>query len=202
VKAAEQGMDCSRSQDSFIDVFIRTIAAVSFGFGVSLHCAGQACNVGLSPFSLIFPVPQLSLAPFTGIGYNTKIINHRFRRDHPNGRKTQVRANGIERSGDHVLFHEVWRMERLSKTQKKKEALSLQALGEQLVKLSSQRLKNIDLPVDLLNAVTLAKSLKQHKALVRQMQYIGTLMRKHDPAPILEALQHRSEGAGVRRQKK
>jgi ribosome-associated protein len=93
-------------------------------------------------------------------------------------------------------------MERLSKTQKKKEALSLQALGEQLVKLSSQRLKNIDLPVDLLNAVTLAKSLKQHKALVRQMQYIGTLMRKHDPAPILEALQHRSEGAGARRQKK
>ena len=93
-------------------------------------------------------------------------------------------------------------MERLSKTQKKKEALSLQALGEQLVKLSSQRLKNIDLPVDLLNAVTLAKSLKQHKALVRQMQYIGTLMRKHDPAPILEALRQRSEGAGARRQKK
>jgi ribosome-associated protein len=84
-------------------------------------------------------------------------------------------------------------MERLSKTQKKKEALSLQALGEQLVTLSSQQLKNIDLPMDLLNAVTLAKSLKQHKALVRQMQYIGTLMRKHDPAPILEALRHREQ---------
>ncbi len=78
-------------------------------------------------------------------------------------------------------------MERLSKTQKKKEALSLQALGEQLVILSFEQLKNIELPMDLLNAVTLAKSLKKHKALLRQMQYIGTLMRKHDPAPIQEA---------------
>ncbi len=93
-------------------------------------------------------------------------------------------------------------MERLSKTRKKKEALSLQALGEQLVTLSFEQLKNIDLPMDILNAVTLAKSLKKHKALVRQMQYIGTLMRKHDPAPIIEALQHRSEGAGARCQKK
>ncbi len=84
-------------------------------------------------------------------------------------------------------------MEQLSKTQKKKEALSLQALGEQLVKLSSQQLRNIDLPMDILNAVTLAKSLKQHKALVRQMQYIGTLMRKHDPAPIQDALQRREQ---------
>ncbi len=80
-------------------------------------------------------------------------------------------------------------MEQLSKTQKKKEALSLQALGEQLVKLSFQQLKNIDLPMDLLNAVTLAKSIKKHGALLRQMQYIGTLMRKHDPAPIQDALQ-------------
>jgi len=96
-------------------------------------------------------------------------------------------------SGGHVLFHEVWCMERLSKTQKKKEALSLQALGERLVTLSFEQLKNIDLPMDLLNAVTLAKSLKKHKALVRQMQYIGTLMRKHDPAPIQDALQQREQ---------
>jgi ribosome-associated protein len=79
-------------------------------------------------------------------------------------------------------------MEQLSKTQKKKEALSLQAMGEQLVTLSSEQLKNIDLPVDLLNAITLAKSLKKHGARHRQMQYIGTLMRKHDPAPIQDHL--------------
>jgi ribosome-associated protein len=94
------------------------------------------------------------------------------------------------------FFLGVWYMERLSKTQKKKEALSLQALGEQLVTLSSEQLKNIDLPVDILNAVTLAKSLKKHGALLRQMQYIGTLMRKHDPAPIRDALQLIEQGTG------
>jgi len=85
-------------------------------------------------------------------------------------------------------------MEQLSKTQKKKGALSLQALGEQLVTLSSEQLKNIDLPVDMRSAVTLAKSLKKHGALQRQMQYIGTLMRKHDPAPIQDALQCIEQG--------
>ncbi len=85
-------------------------------------------------------------------------------------------------------------MEQVSKTQKKKEALSLQALGEQLVTLSAEQLKNIDLPMDMLNAVTLAKSLKKHGALLRQMQYIGTLMRKHDPAPIQDALQRLEQG--------
>ena len=85
-------------------------------------------------------------------------------------------------------------MEQISKTRKKEEATSLQALGEQLVTLSSDQLKNIPLPMDVLNAVTLAKSLKRHGAMLRQMQYIGTLMRKHDPAPIQDALQRMEQG--------
>jgi len=80
-------------------------------------------------------------------------------------------------------------MEQISKTKKKNEALTLQALGEQLVKLSSEQLKHMGLPEDLLNAVTLAKSIKKHGGRLRQMQYIGSLMRKQDPAPIQEALQ-------------
>ncbi len=80
-------------------------------------------------------------------------------------------------------------MEQSSKTQKKKEALSLQAMGERLVTLSSEQLKHMGLPTDLLNAVTLAKTIKKHGGRLRQMQYIGTLMRKHDPAPIQDALQ-------------
>jgi len=85
-------------------------------------------------------------------------------------------------------------MEPLSKTQKKKEALSLQELGERLVKLSAEQLKKIDLPVDMFNAVILAKKISKHGGLARQMQYIGTLMRKHDPKPIQEALQRIEEG--------
>jgi len=85
-------------------------------------------------------------------------------------------------------------MELLSKTQKKKEALSLQALGERLVTLSAEQLKSIELPSALFNAVTLAKRLKKHGARLRQMQYIGTLMRKHDPQPVQEALQRMEQG--------
>lgn len=88
-------------------------------------------------------------------------------------------------------------MEQLSKTKKKEEATSLQALGEQLVTLSSEQLKNIALPMDVLDAVNLAKSLKKHGALRRQMQYIGTLMRKHDNAPIQEALQRLAQGTRI-----
>jgi len=86
-------------------------------------------------------------------------------------------------------------MELLSKTQKKKEALSLQELGERLVTLSTEQLKNIELPSVMFNAVTLAKKLKKHGARLRQMQYIGTLMRKYDPQPVLEALHRMEQGS-------
>ena len=85
-------------------------------------------------------------------------------------------------------------MELLSKTQKKKEALSLQAMGERLVTLSDEQLKDIGLPSVMFNAVTLAKKLKKHGARSRQMQYIGTLMRKYDPRPVQEALQRMEQG--------
>jgi len=83
---------------------------------------------------------------------------------------------------------------RLSRTQKKKAALSLQDLGERLVKLSDEQLKRIDLPGDVLAAVKTAKAIKKHNPLNRQMQYIGTLMRKHDPAPVREFLDALEQG--------
>jgi ribosomal 50S subunit-associated protein YjgA (DUF615 family) len=83
---------------------------------------------------------------------------------------------------------------RPSRTQKKKAALSLQDLGERLVKLSDEQLKQIDLPGDILAAVRLAKTIKKHCPRDRQMQYIGTLMRKHDAAPIKEFLDALDKG--------
>src|SRR5512140_1473577 len=77
---------------------------------------------------------------------------------------------------------------RLSKTQKKKAALSLQELGGRVVKLSNEQLKQIDLPEDVLAAVKAAKAITKHNPLSRQMQHIGSLMRKHDPAPVRECL--------------
>lgn len=85
-------------------------------------------------------------------------------------------------------------MEFKSKTQKKKEALSLQALGEKLVKLSEDQITHIDLPKEILEAVSFAKKIRSHGALKRQMQYIGTLMRNVDPGPIEEAINNIETG--------
>ena len=75
---------------------------------------------------------------------------------------------------------------RLSRTQKKKAALLLQDLGERLVKLTDEQLDQIGLAEDILKAVKLAKTIKKHGPFDRQMQYVGSLMRKYDPAPVQE----------------
>ena len=75
-----------------------------------------------------------------------------------------------------------------SKSARKREYLSLQSLGEQLIDLSSKQLASISLDDQLLEAVQTAKSMKTHGALRRQKQLIGKLMREADPQPIRVAL--------------
>lgn len=77
--------------------------------------------------------------------------------------------------------------ERLSRTQKKKEAEALQEYGVKLVKLRDDQINAIALPAEILDAVLFAKSLR-HGALRRQLQYIGTLMRRYNVASIQEIL--------------
>ena len=86
-------------------------------------------------------------------------------------------------------------MEYKSKTEKKREAATLQELGEKLVKLSAEQLADIDIPEELSNAVRQARTIKSHGALKRQMQFIGTLMRKIDPGPVLEAIGEIEQGS-------
>ena len=81
--------------------------------------------------------------------------------------------------------------EKLSRTQKKKEAEALQGYGVKLVKLRDDQINAIVLPEEILQAVKFAKTL-QHGALRRQLQYIGTLMRKHNVASVQEIL-HNTE---------
>jgi len=95
-------------------------------------------------------------------------------------------AKAGQEQGEHLV--------RLSRTQKKKAALSLQDLGERLVKLSDEQLKQIGLTEDILNAVKAAKTIKKHGPFARQMQYIGSLMRKYDPAPVQEFLDALDQG--------
>lgn len=77
----------------------------------------------------------------------------------------------------------------LSKTRRKQQMEELQSLGEDLVELSSERIKNIDIPEDLRSAVSDAQRMSRHdEAKRRQMQYIGKIMRHVDVEPIRAAL--------------
>ncbi len=84
-------------------------------------------------------------------------------------------------------------MDKASKTQKKRDALSLQDLGAKLLDLTEEELKGLELPESIFDAVVLAKTIKKHGALKRQVQYIGALMRKIDTAPIEAAVRSREE---------
>jgi len=75
----------------------------------------------------------------------------------------------------------------ISKSQRKREAHALQALGESLVKLNKSALAQIPLPDGLRHAIEEAQRLHQHGALKRQLQYIGKLMRQCDVEPIRTA---------------
>ena len=84
-----------------------------------------------------------------------------------------------------------------SKTQRKQQMEALQTLGEELVALSADRVKKINIPEDLRDAVREAQRMMRHdEAKRRQMQYIGKLMRNVEVEPIRAALaQVRGESA-------
>ena len=72
----------------------------------------------------------------------------------------------------------------VSKTRKKREMHELQALGVALAELPESQLHEMNLGENLLKALLEWKRTKTHEAKRRQMQYIGKLMRKIDPAPV------------------
>ena len=78
---------------------------------------------------------------------------------------------------------------RPSKSAKKREVEALQALGAKLVELSSDQIKKIDMPDELRDALKEAHRLAPRtEGMRRQLQFIGRIMRKVDPAPLQAAL--------------
>ncbi len=65
---------------------------------------------------------------------------------------------------------------------------ALQEMGEALVALPADLIKQIDMPEALCSAILEAQVLTKHEARRRQMQYIGKLMRDTNPVPIRLAL--------------
>jgi len=78
--------------------------------------------------------------------------------------------------------------ERPSKTRLKQQMHELQDLGAALVALPDERAAALALPESLLAAVHEFKHTRSHEGRRRQMQYIGKLMRRTDPAPIRQAV--------------
>jgi len=78
--------------------------------------------------------------------------------------------------------------EKISKSERKRQMLLRQKLGETLVTLSDAQLEAIPLEISLLTAIQDARKMTSHEAKRRQFQYIGCLMRDLDPASIQEAL--------------
>jgi ribosome-associated protein len=77
---------------------------------------------------------------------------------------------------------------RPSKSQRKREMLALQKLGESLLALAPEQLERLDLPEDLAQAVRFYHTLKDKEAKRRQQQFIGTVMRRIDPEPVRQAM--------------
>lgn len=75
-----------------------------------------------------------------------------------------------------------------SKSQRKRESAALQDMGAELVALSAERLKKIEMPENLRDAIRDAQRFSKHEARRRQMQLIGKIMRSVDTAPLQAAL--------------
>jgi ribosome-associated protein len=81
------------------------------------------------------------------------------------------------------------RPEPVSKTRRKREMHARQDLGEELVGLTETQLAQLELPEKLLDAVLLAKRIQKFRALRRQLQYVGRLMRDVDSVAIAAQLE-------------
>jgi ribosome-associated protein len=94
-------------------------------------------------------------------------------------------AEGSER--DLELKRELKGTDEQSRTDLKRESTELQKLGEDLLTLRADLLERLDVSEKLKDAVVEAKRITNFEGKRRQMQYIGKLMRKVDPA-VLETM--------------
>ncbi len=78
--------------------------------------------------------------------------------------------------------------EKPSKTKRKQEAHSLQALGEALVQLPASRLQALSMPEALRDAIEQFQRTRSFEGKRRQMQFIGKQMRFAEEAPLREAV--------------
>lgn len=72
--------------------------------------------------------------------------------------------------------------------QRKRDAETLQKLGEEIIKLTKAQREQIPMPENLRDAIEDAVTISSRGALKRQQQLVGKIMREVDPEPIRKAL--------------
>ena len=82
--------------------------------------------------------------------------------------------------------------ERVSRSQKKRDSMALQAVGDRLARIPAVRRARLPLPPDLKEGLDDYDRLSGFEARRRQLQYIGRLMREAQEEgtlqPVLDAL--------------
>lgn len=76
-----------------------------------------------------------------------------------------------------------------SRSELKRASNALQALGKDLLGLPAERLPALGLPADLLQALAEAGRITDFEGRRRQLQYVGKIMRRLDPAQVEAAHQ-------------
>ena len=76
-----------------------------------------------------------------------------------------------------------------TKSELKRQAQDVQELADRLIEAPEDVVSALALPEKLGDAITLARRITAHGALLRQRQFVAKLMRGVDPAPIRAALE-------------
>lgn len=76
-----------------------------------------------------------------------------------------------------------------SKSQRRREALEVKSLANQLIGLPAARLARVPLDDDVRIEIDRARNIRSHVARKRQLQFVAKLLRRSDAEPILEALE-------------
>ncbi len=74
--------------------------------------------------------------------------------------------------------------ERPSKSQMKREMTALQKMGEELIAQPRERVKKVPMPEDVLEAILMCQTIKDHEGRRRQLQFVGKKMRTLEPEEV------------------
>jgi ribosome-associated protein len=74
--------------------------------------------------------------------------------------------------------------DRPSKSELKRQSNELQKLGEQLIDAPRDRVKRVEMPDEVKDAILVCQTITNHEGRRRQLQYVGKMMRTLDEAEV------------------